>query len=122
MKKGIILSLIGFLIILSLYSKESTIIIENKANNEYSPKETIPRDYVPNEETAKRVAEAIWLPIYGEKILEQRPYNVILKDSIWVVGGLMPLPCRNEPGCRGGTAYIEIRKRDCKILKVTHGR
>ena len=74
-------------------------------------------NYVPNEETAIKIAEAIWLPIYGEKIYSQKPYTVsLLKDSIWVVTGTL---AENK---RGGVAYIEIQKSDCKILKVTHGK
>ncbi len=74
-------------------------------------------DYVPNEETAIRIAEAIWYPIYGENIYNQKPYVVSLIDNnIWVVNGTLP------EKMRGGVAYIEIQKSDCKILKVTHGR
>lgn len=115
MSKKIILSLISFFLILSLYSKEA---------NQCIPKDTISktRDYVPDEETAKKVAEAIWLPIYGGKILKQSPYKATLVNEIWIVEGLVPEPYRSEPNYRGGTAYIEIRKSDCKILKVTHGR
>lgn len=113
MKKKVILFLIVLLITLNLYSQESKEVI---------PKDTISTNYVPDEETAKKIAEAIWLPIFGERILEQRPYNATLVNDMWIVKGLMPPPCRNNPDCRGGTAYIKIRKSDCKILKVEHGR
>ena len=74
-------------------------------------------NYVPNEETAIKIAEAIWLPIYGEGIYNQKPYIVsLLKDSVWVVEGTL---AKNK---RGGVAYIEIQKKDCKILKVIHGK
>lgn len=74
-------------------------------------------DFVPNQETAIKIAEAIWLPIYGEKVLMSKPYIAILKDStIWVVEGTLP------QGMKGGTPYIEINKKDCKIIKVTHGK
>ena len=74
-------------------------------------------NYVANEETSKKIAEAIWLPIYGEKIYDQKPYlATLLDDEIWVVKGTLP------EGKRGGVAYIEIQKSDCKILKVTHGK
>ena len=73
-------------------------------------------DFVPNAETAIKIAEAIWLPIYGDKILKNKPYQASLKDNIWIVEGTLP------KGYRGGVPYIEIRKNDCKILKVTHGK
>ena len=74
-------------------------------------------NYVPDKATAIKIAEAVWLPIYGEKIYSQKPYMVSLKDdSIWIVIGTL---AENK---RGGVAYIEIQKKDCKILKVTHGK
>lgn len=85
----------------------------NKQNN--NNVDTV--NYVPNEETAIKIAEAIWLPIYGEKIYNQKPYIVsLVNDSIWVVTGTL---AENK---RGGVAYIEIQKKDCKILKVIHGK
>lgn len=83
---------------------------DNLFQNNYVPKD----GYVPNEETAVRIAEAIWLPIYGEKDVEScKPFVAKLKNSnIWVVEGTAP------PRQKGGVFYIEIRKSDCKILKV----
>ena len=73
--------------------------------------------YVPDELTAKKIAEAIWLPIYGDDVLKQKPYKVqLIKDSIWIVEGTL------KPNYSGGVAYIEIRKSDGTILKVTHGK
>lgn len=75
------------------------------------------QNFVPDEQTAIKIAEAIWLPIYGKEINNEKPYTVRLKnDSVWVVCGSLP------PHSYGGVAYIEIQKKDCKILKVTHGR
>src|SRR5690606_30292655 len=74
-------------------------------------------DYVPNEETAIKIAEAIWLPIYGIEVLDKKPYTaVLINDEIWRVQGTIGL---DE---LGGVPYIEISKKDCKILKVTHGK
>lgn len=73
-------------------------------------------NYVPTEEVAVKIAEAIWLPIYGEKILKYKPYKATLKDKkVWIVTGTL------SKGL-GGTPYIEIQKSDCKILVVTHGK
>ncbi len=74
------------------------------------------RDYVPNEETTVRVAEAIWLPIYGQGIYASRPFHAKLKDSnVWEVEGTLK-------SAKGGVPFIEIQKSDCKILKVYHGK
>jgi hypothetical protein len=75
------------------------------------------QNYVPNEETAIKIAEAIWYPIYGNKIEQKKPFKAYSKDSlVWIVEGTL------EKGEKGGVPYIEIQKSDCKILKVTHGK
>lgn len=75
-------------------------------------------NYVPNEETAIKIAEAIWLPIYGDEILDKKPFRATLsKDGeVWLVKGTLPR------GMFGGYPIIEIRKSDCKILKVVHSK
>lgn len=70
-------------------------------------------DYVPNKETAIKIAEAIWYPIYGSKIEKFKPYTAELKEDIWIVQGTL------LEG-KGGVPYIEINKKDCRILKVMH--
>ena len=75
-------------------------------------------NYVPNEETAIRIAEAIWLPIYGDRIYSEKPFVATFKKktNTWIVEGSLP------PNSSGGVALIEIRKSDCKILRVKHGK
>lgn len=65
--------------------------------------------------TAKRIAEAVWLQFYGEKIYKEYPFKISLKDSIWVVEGTSQYD-------QGGTAYIEIQAKDGKILKMYHSK
>lgn len=75
-------------------------------------------DFVPDKETAIKIAEAIWFPIYGTKIYDSRPFVAKLKDNkIWIVEGTL----KKEYNV-GGVPYIEIQKKDCKVLKVTHGK
>jgi hypothetical protein len=81
--------------------------VQNLKNNSYN-------GFVPNQETAIKIAEAIWLPIYGKEIYSKKPFKVTLQnDSIWIVEGTL------NRG-KGGVPYIEIQKKDCKILKVIH--
>lgn len=93
-------------------------ITRSKNNNSLLLNQNPEKDgYVPNEKTAMKVAEAIWLPIYGEQIYNEKPFHATLKnDSIWIVEGTLP------EGTLGGTAYIEIQRKDCKVLKVIHGK
>lgn len=70
--------------------------------------------YIPNAATAITVAEAIWLPIYGNKIYESKPFKATLRNNeIWIVEGTLHSQ-------RGGVPYAEIQKKDCKVLKVIH--
>jgi hypothetical protein len=77
-----------------------------------------PNGFVPNAETAIRIAEAVWIPIYGEKQIEsEKPFKATLRDDVWIVTGT-DLP----EGSLGGVAEAHISKRDGCILRVTHGQ
>lgn len=73
-------------------------------------------DFVPDKETAIKIAIAVWLPIYGKDIKHEKPYVAILKeDGVWEVKGSL-----GKRWKFGGVAYAYIRKKDGKILKVIH--
>jgi NTF2 fold immunity protein of polymorphic toxin system component len=83
--------------------------------------------FVPNQETAIRIAEAVLIPIYGKDRLEsERPFTAELKENKWTVYGT--LRCSDGKsgsttvGCRGGVATVEISKLDARVLSVSHGR
>lgn len=72
------------------------------------------KDFVPDEATAIKIAEAIWLPIYGDKIYNDKPFVAKLSNQkVWIVEGTL-----HE--AKGGVPHIEIQKKDCKIIKVYH--
>jgi len=81
-----------------------------------------PKDgFVPDQETAMRIAEAVWIPIYGvEQIKQEKPFVAELKNGVWVVSGTL----HGDAGAilKGGVATIEISKADGRILKVSHGK
>ncbi|WP_316633927.1 YbbC/YhhH family protein [uncultured Flavobacterium sp.] len=80
----------------------------------------LPNNLVPNKQTAIKIAEAVWLPIYGKKIYNEKPFTAELTSSgIWIVKGTLK---DLDLGAKGGVAYIEIQKSDCKILKIYHGK
>ena len=85
----------------------------SSAPHSYEP----PEGFVPDSSTATRIAEAVWIPIYGEEqIRNQRPYRAALQGASWVVRGSLP------PGQPGGVAVAEIARSDGRILRVSHGR
>jgi hypothetical protein len=85
--------------------------IKNKSINTSIQNEL---NYVNDTITAIRIAEAIWLEIYGDEIYMNKPYNaILLEGKVWEVSGTLHTE-------KGGVPYIEIQKSDGKILKVYH--
>ena len=72
-------------------------------------------NYIPDQETAIKVAEIILKANYGNSIQDQMPFRVQENDKSWIIDG-------NLGDQLGGEAHIEIAKYDCKILKMTHGK
>lgn len=85
--------------------------VRSELNESYQPS----KGFVPDDRTAIKVAEAIWLPIYGKDISKKKPFVATLKkDSVWVVKGTI------KKNHLGGVPIIEIQKSDCKVLRVYH--
>ena len=79
------------------------------------------KGWVPNEATAIKVAEAVWLPVFGDEIYDYWPFTATLsEDSIWTVQGTLENISSNVL-VAGGVPFVEIRKSDCKILILYHG-
>src|SRR3990167_4725638 len=78
-----------------------------------------PRDgYVPDAQTAVKIAEAVLVPIYGEGVIgKEKPLVAELNQDVWTVNGTLNCP---DPAsdCLGGVAVIEISKDDARILRV----
>jgi len=72
--------------------------------------------YVPDEKTAIKIAEAIWLPIYGEGIYKKKPFVAKLQGEIWVIQGSLP------SHMLGGVPTAEISKKTGEILRVSHDK
>lgn len=81
--------------------------------------------FVPNKETAVKIAKAIWYPIYGDEDQYYSSYSVaLIGDTAWLVTRKFNSSVKEENNvvtvCLGGEPYILIRKMDGKILKVIH--
>jgi hypothetical protein len=73
---------------------------------------------VPDEKTAIKIAEAVLIPIYGEKLIKsEEPFVVRMEKGIWIIEG-KSLPKFSV----GGVVHIEISKKDGRILHVIHGK
>jgi len=71
------------------------------------------KGFVPDENTAIRIAEAVLIPIYGDEsqVARQRPFTAKLVSGIWEV--------RGAPADRfGGNSRVKISKSDGRIVDV----
>jgi NTF2 fold immunity protein len=77
-----------------------------------------PKDgYVPDADTAIKIAVAAWEPVYGkDHIAAEKPYRAHLVNGVWTVEGSL------TNGWVGGVAIAEITKQDGKIIRVSHGK
>lgn len=76
--------------------------------------------FVPNAETAVKIAEAVLIPVYGERtISEERPFKATRQGDMWRVKVKGTLNC-DSPNCAGGTAVVRISKATGEILFVGH--
>ena len=67
--------------------------------------------------TAVSIAEPILFNLYGkDNIAKQQPYEIYSIDNYWVISGTL------SKEYVGGTFLIIIDSRDCKIVKITHGK
>jgi hypothetical protein len=111
MKKLLLMTLIIMMTVIFGTSFKKP-VDDRKNQSGYIPKS----GFVPNKITAIKIAETIWLPIYGERIYRKKPYTVKLKNGVWIIEGTLPT------NSKGGVPYIEIQKTDGKILKVMYGK
>jgi hypothetical protein len=90
-------------------------ILQSESSEKYT---YIPQEgYVPNEETAIKIAVAVWEPIYGvKKIAQEKPYKAKLQNGVWLVTGSL------KPGWVGGVAEIEICKSTAQVVRLSHGK
>jgi ATP-dependent Clp protease ATP-binding subunit ClpA len=70
-------------------------------------------NFVPDEQTAMRIAEAIWIPVYGQEMIErQKPLRAELENDVWIVSGALP------EGQTGGILVARISKTNGTILQI----
>lgn len=69
---------------------------------------------VPDAETARKIAEAVWLPLYGaETIAGQMPLQVELKHNVWIVNG---------SAAEDSALFAFILQMNGQILSVGRGK
>ena len=70
--------------------------------------------FVPDGKTAVKIAEAILLPLYGEKsVASERPYSAKLKSGVWFEEGHSSIPKNRR---LGSPVQVHIAQRDGQII------
>jgi len=97
-------------------------VFEMNGISSASDRGVIPSDgFVPTTEVAAAVAEAVLIPIYGEKnITNQKPFEVALNGDVWVIKGTV----QDTPNTirLGGVFTIKISRITGEILYLIHTR
>lgn len=95
----------------------TTLLATNSSSQSQQLSVKPPNGMVPDAVTAKKIAEAIWEPIYGAKsISRKKPFAASLRGGVWYVQGTLPITQV------GGVPYAEISKADGRILRVWHDK
>ena len=75
------------------------------------------KGFVSDRETAIRIAEAVWIQIYGKECIErEKPFRATLVEGIWYVTGTLP------GDMEGGVAMAKISQKDGRIITVIHSQ
>lgn len=71
---------------------------------------------VPDEKTAVGIAETVLLSVYGEDVLDKKPFHATFNTTKkeWIITSSLP------EGYVGGVPEIVIRQSDGKIMKISH--
>ena len=79
--------------------------------------------YVPDSATAIQIAQAVLVPVYGQKQIEsEKPFAAKLERDVWTVTGTLHCANRSDgdSDCEGGTAEVRLSKKDARILSMIH--
>lgn len=73
---------------------------------------------ISNSKDLLKKVEVIWIKKYGERIKNQKPYQVFYdeKNGVWLVQGML------RPNMMGGVANILVDNDSGEVLAVWHGK
>ena len=99
---------------LNLETVREKIALRPKSQDGHIPSDRLPEaGVVPDAVTAMRIAEAVWIPLYGEELVKQQsPLEADLSSSVWTVRGT----CQSEQAANRLVAAIA--QTDGRILKI----
>ena len=73
----------------------------------------IPKDgYIPNKEIALQIGIILLKNQYGDKIFQNPIDAELVNNQIWEIYWVLP------ENVVGGGPYLELNKRDCKVIRM----
>ena len=90
------------------------------------------KDMVPNETLAVKIALLLLESFYGKNIYNEKPFRVVLSDSVWIIETSLTSSSQNIDSSRvnhdiervkitcGGVGHVEINKHTGEIYSVYH--
>ncbi len=69
---------------------------------------------VSDEKTAIGIAEAVLVPVFGDDVIDHRPFRAELQDSVWVVRG------RKTSSGKGEVPVVVIGVQNACIYDLYH--
>ncbi len=114
MKRRLILALVTLTSVGSFVSFASSTQFKEAGRVELS------YDLKLDEASAVKIAEVIFVKVYGERVLQQKPWKVKSEkdDSIFFIEGTFNLP----KGTLGGVAEIRIKRSNAEVVSIMHGK
>lgn len=86
--------------------------------NDANPSSSVTRasqdvDIELDEKSAVRIAEIILASVYGDEVLDQRPWNVSSTREVFEIQGMLKTT-------KGGVATIQLKKTNCQVVQIYH--
>jgi hypothetical protein len=81
------------------------VIVDHQGGKDSTHSDALSRDaMVPDETAARRIAQAIWTPVYGAAVPGQDTFLVNINFGVWLV--------------TGGSLFAFIRSLDGKVISM----
>lgn len=77
----------------------------------------VPVDLQLDEASAVKIAEAIFVKVYGERVLSERPWKTALEqdDSVYHIRGTLKTT-------KGGVPEIRLKRSNAEVISICHGK
>lgn len=106
--------------LVTLISIESFVAVAGSTQSKEARRVELAYDLKLDETSAVKIAEVIFVKVYGEKVLKEKPWKVKLEqdDTIFHIEGTFNRP----KGTKGGVGEIRIKRSNAEVVSIMHGK